>query len=48
MKEPLWVPSAERVQSAAMTRFIQFVNDSCGMTFTGYDELYRDLPELRS
>jgi acetoacetyl-CoA synthetase len=40
MKEPLWVPSAERVQSAAMTRFIEFVNNSCGTAFTSYDELY--------
>lgn len=41
MKEPLWVPSEERVQSAAMTRFIAYVNDRHGTSFTCYDELYR-------
>jgi acetoacetyl-CoA synthetase len=41
MKEPLWVPSAERVQRTAMTRFIRYVNSRYGMAFTGYDDLYR-------
>jgi acetoacetyl-CoA synthetase len=41
MKEPLWVPSAERVRSAAMTRFITFVNNRHGSAFASYDELYR-------
>ena len=40
MKEPLWVPSAERVRSAAMTRFIEFVNNRYGSAFASYDELY--------
>jgi acetoacetyl-CoA synthetase len=50
MKEPLWVPSAERVRSAAMTRFITFVNNRYGSAFTSYDELYRwsvrDIPDF--
>lgn len=50
MKEPLWVPSEERVQSAAMTRFIAFVNNRYCSAFTGYDELYRwsvtDIPSF--
>ena len=41
MKEPLWVPSPERAQSTAMTRFIRFVNDRFGAAFVNYDELYR-------
>ena len=41
MKEPIWVPSAERVRNAAMTRFLAFVNGRHGTAFTGYDELYR-------
>jgi len=41
MKEALWVPSAERVQRAAMTRFMTFVNGSSGTAFSNYDELYR-------
>src|SRR6266702_8825847 len=50
MKEPIWRPSAERVQSANMTRFIECVNARCGTSFTGYDELYRwsvsDIPSF--
>jgi acetoacetyl-CoA synthetase len=41
MKEPIWVPSAERVRNAAMTRFLAFVNGRHGTAFTSYDELYR-------
>jgi len=41
MKEPIWTPSPERVQSANLTRFISFVNERHGSRFSGYDELYR-------
>ena len=52
MKEPTWVPSAERVRQANMTRFIGFVNQRHGTAFSGYDELYRwsiaDIPAFWS
>jgi acetoacetyl-CoA synthetase len=41
MKEPVWVPSAERVRDANMTRFLAFVNERRGTGFRCYDELYR-------
>jgi acetoacetyl-CoA synthetase len=41
MQEPIWTPSAERVQRAAMTRFIGFVNARQGTSLSGYDALYR-------
>ena len=41
MKQPIWTPSAERVRNANLTRFLAFVNDRHGTTFTDYDGLYR-------
>ncbi len=41
MKEPLWVPSSDRVRNANMTRFLAFVNSKHCTSFTDYDELYR-------
>ncbi|HEX8960284.1 MAG TPA: acetoacetate--CoA ligase [Geobacteraceae bacterium] len=41
MKEPIWMPPAERVRNANMTRFLAFVNERHGVELTGYDELYR-------
>jgi acetoacetyl-CoA synthetase len=41
MKQPLWVPSAERVRSSAMFRFMAFVNDRHGTHFRSYSDLYR-------
>jgi len=40
MSKPLWKPSDERVRSANMTGFIDFVNDRYGQDFNGYAELY--------
>jgi acetoacetyl-CoA synthetase len=40
MKEPLWVPSEERVKSSAMCRFMSFVNARHGTRFECYPELY--------
>jgi len=40
MSNPLWTPSAERVEAARITRFIRQVNASRGLTLDGYDELY--------
>ncbi len=41
MKEPIWTPSAERIQSANLTRFLEFINARHGTTFRAYDEIYR-------
>ena len=41
MRAPIWVPSAERVKGANMTRFIGFVNGRHGTGFTSFEELYR-------
>jgi acetoacetyl-CoA synthetase len=41
MKEALWIPSAERVRDANLTRFLAHVNRKHGTTFSSYDELYR-------
>lgn len=40
MKQPLWIPSAERIRNANMTRFIEFVNCRFGKNFTDYFTLY--------
>jgi acetoacetyl-CoA synthetase len=41
MNQPIWVPSAERVANANMTRFLAFVNERHGRDLTGYDQLYQ-------
>ncbi len=38
--EPLWRPSAERVQNANITRFIKMVNDKYGLKIGEYESLY--------
>ena len=40
MKQPLWVPSEERIKHANMTRFMTFVNKTYNKNFTSYFELY--------
>ena len=40
MKQPLWIPSKERIETANMTRFIEFVNKRHGNAFGGYFDLY--------
>ena len=40
-KKPLWVPSAETVKNANMTRFIQFVNQAYGKKIKSYRDLYQ-------
>ncbi len=40
-KKPLWVPSADTVKNANMTRFIQFVNQTYGEKFNSYRDLYQ-------
>lgn len=41
MKEPLWQPSAEVIQNANMTKFIEFVNNNYNTNFTNFEELYK-------
>ncbi|WP_420402649.1 acetoacetate--CoA ligase [Nisaea sp.] len=38
--KPIWQPSAERIASANITRFIEFVNRERGAKLTDYDSLY--------
>ncbi len=40
MKKPLWVPSAQRRDSAHMTEFIKYVNTHYGKDFDEYSSLY--------
>ncbi len=40
MTTPLWTPSPERIEQANMTRFIRYVNQRYGKSFSNYDELY--------
>ena len=50
MKEPIWMPSEERVQKSAMFRFLAFVNERHGTRFASYSELYQwsvtDIPHF--
>ena len=43
MSEPeiLWTPSAERIQRATLTRFQDWLEQTRGLRFDGYDELWR-------
>jgi acetoacetyl-CoA synthetase len=41
MRKPLWVPTAEWIDKANITRFINFVNRTCGLDIRSYAELYR-------
>ncbi|HYA40898.1 MAG TPA: acetoacetate--CoA ligase, partial [Syntrophobacteraceae bacterium] len=40
-REPLWVPSAEWEAKANVTRFIEFVNRTCGRNIGSYADLHR-------
>ena len=40
MEQPLWQPSADRVASANMTRFIEKVNAKWGLSLIGYGAIY--------
>ena len=40
MKKLLWTPSEDRIRSANITRFMDFVNRKKNRTFRTYDELY--------
>ena len=41
MRKPLWVPPAELIDKANITRFINFVNRTCGRDIRSYGDLYR-------
>ena len=41
MRKPLWVPPAELIDKANITRFINFVNRTCGLDIRSYGDLYR-------
>ena len=40
MDRPLWVPSADRVQRANLTRFRRFVHERAGVEATRYGRLH--------
>jgi acetoacetyl-CoA synthetase len=48
MTQPLWMPSAEQVAQANMTRFMAEVNQTHSLALADYDDLYqwsiRDIP----
>ncbi|MBN1625021.1 MAG: acetoacetate--CoA ligase [Deltaproteobacteria bacterium] len=50
MQTKLWTPNDERIKQSNMTRFMQFVNERLGKSFTTYDELYNwsvnNIPEF--
>lgn len=39
--EPLWIPSAEKIQTSIMTSFISYVNSTQKQSISEYDELYQ-------
>ena len=41
MREPLWIPSEERIKQANITRFINFVNKKYDLGTSSYPELYK-------
>ena len=41
MRKPLWVPNAEWIDKANITRFINFVNRTHGLDIGSYADLYR-------
>ncbi len=41
MRKPLWVPPAELIDKANITRFINFVNRTYGRNIRSYGDLYR-------
>ncbi|MDH5451012.1 MAG: acetoacetate--CoA ligase [Candidatus Bathyarchaeota archaeon] len=41
MREPLWVPSEERIKQANITRFIKIVNEKYDLETSSYNELYK-------
>ena len=38
---PLWVPAADALETTAMGRFISWLGTERGLTFEGYDDLWR-------
>ena len=40
MTQPLWTPSTDLIANSAMTQFLQFVNNECGLSLKDDKELY--------
>ncbi len=40
MKEPIWIPSKERVEKSNMTAFVRFAGEKTSRNFSSYEELY--------
>jgi len=40
MNQPIWTPSAERVANANLTRFMEFVAETCSISVDDYDTLH--------
>ncbi len=40
MNTPLWQPSADRINTANITRFMSFVNERCSKDFSDYFSLH--------
>jgi acetoacetyl-CoA synthetase len=41
MAEPLWTPSASRIENAQITRFTTYVNERYDLALSGFDALYQ-------
>jgi len=41
MKTALWKPSAERIANANLTRFMKYLGEQRGQSFSSYDDLYQ-------
>ena len=41
MKEPIWIPSEERIKSSNMFSYLKYVEKISGKEFNNYDDLYR-------
>ncbi|RLB71572.1 MAG: acetoacetate--CoA ligase [Deltaproteobacteria bacterium] len=41
MKTALWKPSAERIANANLTRFMKYLGEQKGQSFSNYDDLYQ-------
>jgi len=40
VKEPIWIPSIDRVKNSNMTAYMQFVRNNFAIDFNSYEELY--------
>jgi len=40
MKQPLWIPSEERIKTSNMYKFLKYAEEFSGKEFSGYNDLY--------